>query len=201
MNPERNPRADSKLKRLPDPLKDEIEQRLGQPGVRQGDVLAWLKAEHGVASSPASLSEFLSWWAARKRSLARESAAQAHMEVARREHPEWTEEQIFAEGQKKFAIMAIAEDDPKTWAVTTSAADSRERLALEKTKSEQRAELIRLKLEELKVKRHLAELAERRVVMLESKLTAVREAVNAAKQPGGLTDEALARIEEAAKIL
>jgi hypothetical protein len=160
---ERNPRADAKLKRLSDAVKDEIVSRLLQPGVRQSDVLAWLSAEHGVACSPSVLTDFLSWWPARKRAKAREAAALAWMEQARAEHPEWTEEKLFSEGQRKFAIQAIAEDDPKAWAVTTAAADSRERVELERQKSTQRAELIALKREELKVKQRLATVAELKI--------------------------------------
>jgi len=201
MKPERNPRADAKLKRLEDALKDEILRRCLEPNTTQAAVLAWLAAECGVVCSAGVLSEFVSWWPARKRAQAREAAALAWMEQARVDHPEWTEEKLFTEGQRKFAIQAIAEDNPETWAVTTMAADSRERVALEKQKAAQRQELIQLKREELKVKQHLAELAERRVVLLEAKLRAVSEAVNAAKAAGGLTPETLAKIEEAAKIL
>jgi hypothetical protein len=196
-----NPRADAKLKRLEDSLKDEILRRCLAPGMTQAAVLGWLDSECGVSCSASVLSEFLSWWPARKRAMAREAAALAWMEQAREDHPDWTEEKLFAEGQRKFAIQAIAEDDPKAWAVTTMARDSRDKLKLEETKSQQRAELIRLKREELEVKRHLADLAERRVVLLESKLKAVNDAVQKAKAPGGLTPEALKQIEEAAKIL
>lgn len=163
MKSDRPPRADSKLKRLPPELQDEILRRCLQPGVRQGDVLDWLAREHGVSCAGSVLSEFVSWWPARKRALAREAAALAWMEQARVEHPEWTEEKLFSEGQRKFAIQAIAEDDAKAWAVTTMAADSRERVELERQKSAQRAELIQLKREELKVKQRLATVQEMRI--------------------------------------
>jgi hypothetical protein len=163
MKPERNPRADAKLKRLEPALLDEILRRCLEPGTTQAAVLSWLAAECGVECSPSVLSEFVSWWPARKRAQAREAAALAWMEQARVDHPEWTEEKLFSEGQRKFAIQAIAEDDAKTWMVTTMAADSREKIALEKTKAEQRAELLRLKREELKVKQRLATVAEMKI--------------------------------------
>lgn len=197
----RNPRPEAKLKRLADPLKDEILRRCLEPGVRQADVLRWVEAECGVDSSPAALSEFLSWWPARKRAMAHEAAVEAWMEHERENTPQISEEELFRRGQAKFAKLAIAEDDMKAWAVTTMAADSRERVELEKTKSQQRAELLALKREELKVKQHLADLAERRVLLLEAKLRAVAEAVEAAKSAGGLTPETLRKIEEAARIL
>lgn len=160
---ENNPRADAKLKRLEDPLKDEILRRCLAPGVTQAAVLSWLDAECGVSCSGSVLSEFVSWWPARKRAMGREAAALAWMEQARVDHPDWTQDKLFSEGQRKFAIQAIAEDDPKAWAITTMAQDSREKVGLEKTKSEQRAELIRLKRDELKVKQRLATVAEMKI--------------------------------------
>jgi hypothetical protein len=201
MSTHRNPRPDAKLKRLPDPLKDEILRRCGLPEVTQASILKWLADECAVESSPAALSDFCSWWPARKRALTRESMALAHMEVIREQHPDWSESEVFAEGQKKFAIQAIADDDPKAWSVVNTSRENRERTELEKTKTEQRARLIALKTEEVAVKKHLAELAERRVVLLESKLAQVNAALAEAKKTGGITPETLAKIEEAAKIL
>ena len=163
MNPNRHPRPDAKLKRLPDPLKDEILRRCGEPGITQAAIIKWISDECGVDSSPAALSEFCSWWPARKRALVREAQAVAHMEVIREQHPDWSEDQVFAEGQKKFAIQAIADDDPKAWAVVNLSRDGRDRIGLERKKAEQRAKLIELKAEELKVKQRLATVAEMKI--------------------------------------
>lgn len=163
MSSHRIPRPDAKLKRLAVPLRDEILRRCMEPGVNRSVVLKWLFDECGVSSSEGALSEFCSWWPARKRALAREAMAEAHMEVVREQHPDWSEEQVFAEGQKKFAIQAIADDDPKAWAVMNMSRDSRDRVSLEKTKTEQRARLIALKTEELKVKQRLATVAEMKI--------------------------------------
>jgi hypothetical protein len=195
----KNPRGDSKLKRLDDALKDEILRRTLQPGIKQSDIIQWLEDECAVLVSPATLSEFCSWWPARKRALADEAACSAWMEH-QRETTTKTPEEIFRDGQAKFAQMAIAREDSKTWAITTMAADSKDRVELERTKSQQRAELIALKREELVQKKKLVELAERRVVLLEAKLREVKEAVIAAKDQG-LTAETLAKIEQAASIL
>lgn len=163
MKPDRNPRPDAKLKRLPDPLKDEILRLCLEPNATQAVILKWIADECGVQSSPAALSEFCSWWPARKRALGREAMATAHMEVLREQHPDWDEEKVFSEGQKKFSIQAIADDDPKAWAVVTMSRDSRDKIELERKKSQQRARLIELKAEELKVKQRLATVAEMKI--------------------------------------
>lgn len=180
MNPDKNPYPTAKLKRLPDPIKDELLARTLSPGVTQAQALAWLAEAHGVESSPAALSEFCSWWPARKRALAREQAVQVWMESEKELHPELTDADLFRRGQRKFALMAIADDDPDAWARTQGVAADATRLEIK------RQELL---------------LAERRVAVLESKLKAVGDEIRRAKESGGLTPETLAKIEEAAKIL
>lgn len=158
----KTPRGDAKLKRLDDALKDEILRRCLSPGVKQSDVLEWLANECCVVVSAATLSDFCSWWPARKRAMADEASCQAWMDH-QAETGELTPEQIFQMGQAKFARLAISRDDSKTWAITTMATDSAERVKLEREKSEQRAELIRLKRIEVKIKREELEIKKLRV--------------------------------------
>jgi hypothetical protein len=51
------------------------------------------------------------------------------------------------------------------------------------------------------IKERQVSVAEGRLKMLQEQMARVQEAVSAAKRPGGLTPEALAKIEEAAKLL
>jgi len=132
MNPDKQPYPTAKLKRLPDEVKDALLHQCMSAGVTQAMALAWLKNSHGVESSPAALSDFCSWWPARKRALAREQSVQVWMESEAELHPELSQEDLFRRGQRKFALGAIADDDPKAWMLTHAAEDSKERLALER---------------------------------------------------------------------
>lgn len=166
MNPDKQPYPTAKLKRLPDEVKDALLHQCMSAGVTQAMALAWLKNSHGVESSPAALSDFCSWWPARKRALAREQAVQVWMESEAELHPELSQEDLFRRGQRKFALGAIADDDPKAWMLTHAAEDSKERLALERTKAEQRDQLIAIKTRELVVKQRMAAVQEMKVCEL-----------------------------------
>lgn len=115
MSEQSMPRADSKLKRLPLPIMREIVRRCGEPNMRQVDILAWLKAEHGVKSSDTALSEALSYLAARVRAADRDQKVDAWLECEKLEHPELSDEELFRRGQRKFSLLSIAEEDPKGW--------------------------------------------------------------------------------------
>lgn len=153
------------------------------PEERQAEIAALLSSrsladvrgilrEQGLETSVASLSEFGSWYRLRESLRRREERVAELVERLKDEDPSVPAEKLFDLGQSLFAALSIAEEDGKTWVNTQRLALERERLALDS----------------------------RRVAILEQKLRDVREEITKAKD-GGLTPEALQRIEEAAKLL
>ena len=128
--------------------------------------------EQGLETSIGALSEFGSWYRLRESLRRREERVAELLERLKAEDPAVPEEKLFALGQSMFAALSIAEEDGRTWVSTQRLALERERLALD----------------------------QRKVAILEQKLRAVAEEITKAKD-GGLTPEALQRIEEAAKLL
>lgn len=128
--------------------------------------------EQGLATSEAALSEFWSWWQLRQSLRRREERVAQLVDQLATEDPALPRDRLFDLGQSLFGALSIAEEDGKTWVNTQRLALERERLALD----------------------------QRKVALLEQKLTRVQQEVKAARD-GGLTPEALQRIEEAARLL
>lgn len=128
--------------------------------------------EQGLTTSEAALSEFYSWWQLRQALRRREERVSELVQRLKDEDPELPSNRLFELGQSLFGALSIAEEDGRTWVNTQRLALERERLDLDK----------------------------RKVSILEQKLLRVQQEVKAARD-GGLTPEALSRIEEAAKLL
>lgn len=159
MNPDKKIRCDAKLKSLPWEVQLEMFELCNKPDTKQVDVLAWLEGEHQIRSSKASLSEWLPWFIARKRSKDREQKVDAELEELAREHPELTPQQLFEIGQRKFSLYAIADGDPDAWVNVQLAGVAREDLERKKAGDKGRAEF---KREELNI-------ALRKLALLERK--------------------------------
>jgi len=88
MEPTKEIRADAKLKNLPAEMLETL-WRLRNPEddgqkLTFVEVLAWLKAEHGIDSSLGALSEFYSWLRLKRRiESAAQRATQVRMELAK----------------------------------------------------------------------------------------------------------------------
>lgn len=111
----RNPRADAKLKRLPEEVQAHIAELCTKPGVTQRSILDWIEKECDVKSSPAALSEWLSWYSARAEARASEARVMAFLDEERQLHPELSDAELFAKGQRMFSLLAIATQDPLAW--------------------------------------------------------------------------------------
>lgn len=131
------PRSDSKLKRLPIAVICELVRQLQTPGVTQADALAWLKRAHGVSSSAGALSEAYTYLVCRARAHEREQKIEAWMAGEKLEHPELSDEELFRRGQRKFTMLAIAEEDPRSWAMIQKTQRDREQLSLDRDKFEE----------------------------------------------------------------
>lgn len=131
-DPTKIPRPDAKLKRLPEEVQAHIVEMCGLPNITQKHILEWILAECDVQSSPAALSEFLSWHAARQEARQDEARVDAYLDEERQLHPEWSDEQLFERGQRMFSLLAISKQDPKAW--TSVQREDRERLLARTTR-------------------------------------------------------------------
>lgn len=166
-------RADAKLKRLPIAVICEVVRRCQTPGVKQTDVVAWLKAEQGVSSSAAALSEQYTYLVSRVKAHEREQKIEAWQDCEKLEHPELSDEELFRRAQRKFSLLTIAEEDPAAWVQVQKLELSR--------KAEDRAQ------EELK-------LAARKVALAEANASAKQAVEEVGRKSGRLDPETKAEI-------
>jgi len=139
------------------------------------EILAWLKAEHGIDSSLGSLSEFFSWLRMKMRmERAAERASQVRMELAR--DSSVTPEDLERIAQTVFTAEVIEGGDVKGF----------------------------VQLATLRLNRQKLEQEERKLKLLESKAARLDELEAKAKelkQGGGLSAETLEMLEKQLKIL
>lgn len=114
-DPNKIPRADAKLKRLPEEIQAHIVEMCSKPGVTQRAILDWIERECDVKSSTGALSEFLSWYAARQEAKRDEQRIAVFLDEERQLHPELTKEQLFERGQRMFSLLAMSRQDPLEW--------------------------------------------------------------------------------------
>ena len=134
MSDELNSRADAKLKRLPVEVHCEIVERLAAPNTTQLDVLRWLKEKQFVSCSAATFSRSLPFIRQRVKSHGREQIILAKMSDRKVREPALSDEELFAFGQREFAELTIAEEDPKGWALIQKTARDKETSALDHKK-------------------------------------------------------------------
>jgi len=127
-------RSDAKLKRLPDDLQEQLYKYATMPNVTQENTRAWLETEHGIKTSAGAFSEWMTWYAARKRTLDRQQKVLGMLQAKKAAHPEWTDDYIFSEGQSIMALLTLAEEDPKGWALIQRTARDREAGAMDRAK-------------------------------------------------------------------
>lgn len=124
----RKPRADSKLKTLPEERQDAIAEYAR--GHSLSDTLSWLRSD-GLQTSAAALSGFLSWYALRAEYRQDEVTTEALLERLKEEMPELSEEQIDDLGQRTFSLLSIRRNDLEGFVSIRSA---RSKAELEKAK-------------------------------------------------------------------
>ena len=175
----KEPRADAKIKTLPEETQAGLYRLFSAEGGRAAmtleEVRGVLASQHGLSVSLASLSEWRSWYGMR----ARMEAAKARAEQARLEllssNPDMSPEKLEQAAQMVFTAEVLEQGDVKGYVALRS-----------------------LRLKEMEV-----EHAGRKLRLLEERASqakaSLEQAATAAK--GGLTEETLKRIEEAANLL
>jgi hypothetical protein len=149
-------------------------------------------AADGLKVSHSVLVEFFKWW-----QLEQDLEASFERE---RQVLEKTGDPLKARqaGETLLIRLGIASQDPKLIMAAAQVADSRRSLDLSERSAQTKA---RQKDVSLKQKDRDLQLAERRVLLLEENAAKAKQTLEAVKKSGGLSPEALAQIEEAAKLL
>ena len=139
------------------------------------EVLAWLEDTHGVESSTGAFSEWRRWYSVQRTVGATSRQALDLMEALRSKHPEASEEEIMRMGQVWFSLKSMETGDAKVFEA-----------------------MYRLRLKERDLENE-----NRRIKLLEETAAKVKAELSAAvrESKGGLTEETLKRIEEAANLL
>lgn len=181
MNPDQPPRADAKLKNLPDADQEALWEYLhpSDPEERRrtlGEAQSEVPLRHGFTVSLASLSEWRSWWALRRRmNAARERAEQTRLELLK--DASLRPDEIEKVAQAVFTAETLEAGNVKGYVALAN---------------------LRLKGRQLD---HDA----RKLALLEAAAAEAKErllaATATAKSKGGLTPETLAEIEAAAGLL
>jgi hypothetical protein len=128
-------RRDSKLKSLPLVQQDAVIQVAKDAGITKA-ALARIQTDLGIeVRSLKTLSEFWHWWHEPQQRISREietagSVTALVVEKLRASQPQFTEEELFAFGQRVFAERAIALQDTEAWVKTQAASRDKERVAL-----------------------------------------------------------------------
>lgn len=173
------PRSDAKLKNLPEDAQAELFALFTASELRPAMSLEQVQAEvplrHGFTVSLDTLSRWRSWYSLRSRmDAAKAKAEQARLAMLTSD-PDMTPDKLEAVAQMVFTAETLENGDVQSY------------VALAK---------LRLKAQEV-------EIIQRRIKILEDKASEAKAKLEAATSAarGGLTEETLKRIEEAANLL
>ncbi len=127
----RKPRADSKLKTLPEERQAAIAEYARAKTL--AETLLWLR-EDGLQTSAAALSEFLSWFALQQQLQRNASTVETLLANLSHDLPEASPEKIQAIGQSFFSALALEQQDAKGWFLTQQINLKNQQLSLDREK-------------------------------------------------------------------
>lgn len=152
MSADKKPRADSKLKTLPEERQAVIaEYALGHS---LAETVAWLR-EDGLVTSGAALSEFLSWHRL-SHQLKRNESTVAQLLSHLRQERGMSDEELQKAGQAFFSALAIEQQDSKAWFLSQQTALKKEQLNLDRQKFQRETCSLFLKWSEDRKAREIA---------------------------------------------
>jgi len=165
MTPTDKPRADSKLKTLPDERQAEIVDYARDHTITE--TVTWLSA-NGVQTSRAALSPFLSWYHMKSQLTQNQSAVQEVLATLTEQNPAITPEQLNEIGHKFFTALALEKRDPRAWYLSQQIACRKAEIQLEFQKYSDQ---------------------------VQARKEAIQRQLDAAKSAGGLSPETIEKIE------
>ena len=104
----RKPRADSKLKTLPEERQAAIIEFMASHKLTE--TVKWLR-EDGLDTSVAALSDFYSWRQLRQQFAEDETTTESLLEQLKREVPNVSDEQLDEIGQRTFSLLSLRRQD------------------------------------------------------------------------------------------
>lgn len=198
----KKPRADAVLKSLSEERQAQVIEWCDVPKSRKcagGYKFAKEQlAADGVQTSIGALSEFYSWWHLRQDFAAADAQAEDFQELLQSANLGLSTEQIETAGRFVFTRKALINRDSDEFREMQYLKLAQESA---KTKADFEAQKIEISKAKLAQKDREIALAQRRIELLEANAAKAKEQLVALASKGGLTPEALAEIEEAAKIL
>lgn len=192
----RKPNARSVLKTLPSDRQRLLYDYLGEHTLEEAE--AWLALD-GVNTGRSALSDFFAWYPLASKLQSASAMGNAVKDILR-ELPglKLDEHQLSKAGQAIFEAQALKAGDSKLYLSLRSLRQMDRSLDLQevsgKTKARQKDKQLAQKDRDLKLAERRVELLERNAIQAKAELTKVME-------KGGLSQEALKQIEQAAKIL
>jgi len=166
MDPTDKPRADSKLKTLPEDRQADIAAYATDHTL--AETTQWLSAQ-GIPISSGRLSIFLSWYHARQQLERNDTALQQLLDRTSNTDPALTPDKLHELGTRFFTSLALERQDPKMWYVAQQIACNKAYLELELQKYRDQ---------------------------VEARKQAIQHQLDDAKSEGGLSPETIARIEK-----
>jgi hypothetical protein len=136
--PVEKPRADSRLKTLPEERQFEIAEYSRAHTLCE--TVEWLNA-NGVETSRSALARFLAWYRLREQKTQNDLVAQELIAQIAQQNPDLTPDKLHEIGFIFFSGLALANQDPKTWSLVQRVALQRAifDLAIEKYHDQKRA--------------------------------------------------------------
>jgi len=160
------PRADSKLKTLPEDRQADVAVYAHDHTL--AETIQWLSAQ-GVQTTSGPLSTFLSWYRAKQQLQRNKAAIQEFVENLKQNDPGITPDQLHELGTIFFTSMALEKQDPKIWYLAQQIACNKAHLQLEHQKYQDQ---------------------------VQARKDAIQHELDAAKSEGGLSPETIAKIEK-----
>jgi hypothetical protein len=203
----KKPRSDCKLAGLTDEQREALAQWL-LSGMGYETARVRVRSEFGIQTSVAALSGFWNSEVAPRVLMRRTRAAQAAdvlVDQASVDNPKIDAALRSTLKQRAFEILIDPSSDPGAIAAVVNQAMTLGRLEAAEAERSLKREALDLQREQrdrdLEIKERAIAVVEEKLAMAKEQLERVRAAVTEAKSAGGLTPEALAKIEEAAKLL
>lgn len=168
----RKPRADSKLKTLPEDRQAAIAEYARDHTL--SDTLKWLRSD-GLQTSAAALSSFLSWYVLQEQWRQDEVTTESLLEQLKGEVPNLSEEQLDDLGQRTFSLLSIRRQDLDGFVSIRSA---RSKAELEKAKIELRKQAEKRLQQGLELQREIYE-AQTAEKLLDAALRLKADEINA----------------------
>jgi hypothetical protein len=141
------PRADAKLKTLPEERQKEIAEFADTRTLTE--TVAWL-GSGGVEVSSCALSRFLEWHRLKEQMKRNELVVEELLATQAERRPELTEERVSALGQMFFSELALEQRDPRAWSLAQRTAVRRAEVQLAFQKYHDACALAKVELDKLR---------------------------------------------------